>query len=148
MFLYALDWWVFESTNLLAGIRQVKIHGRWNMLDLEKALTNTEEGIQQLQAAGIEVPIEAFELAELYRRCIAAEKLVNARSQSASLGELAYVAYCKHSGGKSLVSGADLPNWSDLSQQIKQAWVASSQAVFERVLSRLHCDADAAPSRL
>jgi hypothetical protein len=112
------------------------------MLDLEKLLANTDEALAELQSRGMDIPQEAFEMREVMRRCVAAEKLVNARAQSTSLGEVAYVAYCKCSGGKSLVSGADLPQWEALSEQIRHAWVASAQAVFERVLSRLHTDAE------
>ena len=112
------------------------------MLDIEKMLANTDDALAVLQSRGTEIPQEAFEMREVLRRCVAAEKLVNARAQSTSLGEVAYVAYCKCTGGKSLVSGADLPQWDVLSEQIRHAWVASAQAVFERVLSRLHLDSE------
>lgn len=40
------------------------------------------------------------------------------------LGQVAYTAYAQQSDGKSLVSGADLPDYDDLSQPIKDAWAA------------------------
>jgi hypothetical protein len=40
------------------------------------------------------------------------------------LGQVAYTAYVQQSDGKSLVSGADLPRYEDLSQPIKDAWAA------------------------
>lgn len=49
-----------------------------------------------------------------------------------SLGNLAYDAYCENSGGKSLVSGADLPPWSELSKPIQTAWEAAAAAVASR----------------
>lgn len=46
-----------------------------------------------------------------------------------SYGKIAYDAYCKSSGGVSLVSGANLPEWSALSDEIKKAWEAAAEAV-------------------
>lgn len=46
-----------------------------------------------------------------------------------SYGKIAYDAYCKSSGGVSLVSGAKLPEWAVLSDEIKQAWEAAAEAV-------------------
>jgi hypothetical protein len=46
-----------------------------------------------------------------------------------TLGEIGYTAYCVSSGGKSLVSGADLPVFDKLSDAIKTAWEAAGQAV-------------------
>ena len=37
----------------------------------------------------------------------------------------AYERYLASSGGKSLVSGAELPGWSALSPEIKAAWMAA-----------------------
>jgi hypothetical protein len=42
---------------------------------------------------------------------------------------VAYEAYCKSTGGKSLISGADLPGWNALSDPIKTAWAAAAEAV-------------------
>ena len=44
-------------------------------------------------------------------------------------GEIAYEAYRDASDGKSLVSGAPIPAWADLSPGIRSAWEASAQAV-------------------
>jgi len=46
-----------------------------------------------------------------------------------SLGKLAYDAYCKSSGGVSLISGAKLPEWCDLKPEIKTAWEAAAESV-------------------
>lgn len=46
-----------------------------------------------------------------------------------SFGAIAYEAYCEHTGWKSLVSGADLPQWSALSPEIRAAWEAAASAV-------------------
>lgn len=48
-----------------------------------------------------------------------------------SLGEIGYEAYRKQSGGVSLVSGKAIPQWSELSDEIKEAWSASARAVAE-----------------
>ena len=44
-------------------------------------------------------------------------------------GQIAYEAYCKSSGGKSLISGAELPPWVNLSLEIQRAWNAAADAV-------------------
>lgn len=46
-------------------------------------------------------------------------------------GKVAYEAYCKSSGGVSLVSGDKLPEFENLSDSIKTAWRASAQAVLD-----------------
>jgi hypothetical protein len=46
-----------------------------------------------------------------------------------TFGEIAYNAYCAFSGGKSLVSGADLPAFSATTPGIQDAWQAAAQAV-------------------
>lgn len=46
-----------------------------------------------------------------------------------SYGQIAYEAYCDATGGVSLVSGAALPPWFDLSPEIQQAWDAAAEAV-------------------
>jgi len=45
------------------------------------------------------------------------------------LGKLAYTAYCQSSGGKSLISGAKLPEWVGLQENIQTAWTAAACAV-------------------
>jgi hypothetical protein len=50
-----------------------------------------------------------------------------------NLGQIAYEGYCKSSGGKSLVSGADLPPWENLSPEIQQAWQCAANAVADAV---------------
>lgn len=46
-----------------------------------------------------------------------------------SIGQIAYEAYFKFSEGKSLVSGALLPEWSATQPIIQRAWEAASAAV-------------------
>lgn len=50
-----------------------------------------------------------------------------------SWAEIAYEAYCDAAGGKSLVSGTDLPPWGALPGEIQAAWAASAHAVAEDV---------------
>lgn len=42
---------------------------------------------------------------------------------------IAYEAYRAHTGGKSLVSGAPIPEWSALPLPIQDAWLAAADAV-------------------
>lgn len=53
-----------------------------------------------------------------------------------SLGKTAYDAYCKQTGGKSLISGAPLPPFEGLNQSIKDAWAAAAIGVSIRVEAR------------
>lgn len=46
-----------------------------------------------------------------------------------NFGKVAYDAYCKSTGGVSLVSGAKLPVWDELKPEIKSAWEAAADAV-------------------
>ena len=46
-----------------------------------------------------------------------------------SIGQVAYEAYCAHTGWRSLVSGAELPQWSALTDPIRLAWEAAAAAV-------------------
>lgn len=48
-----------------------------------------------------------------------------------NFGKIAYEAYCRSSGGVSLVSGAKLPEWEVLAPEIKSAWEAAAEAVRE-----------------
>ena len=46
-----------------------------------------------------------------------------------ALGRVAYEAYCGNTGWKSLVSGADLPQWDALKPEIRAAWEIAAEAV-------------------
>ena len=48
-------------------------------------------------------------------------------------GELAYKSYCLKSGGKSLVSGVQLPDWMALDYPIRAAWIHAASAVVDTV---------------
>lgn len=48
-----------------------------------------------------------------------------------SPGQVAYEAYCGTTGWRSLVSGAELPNWENLKDEIKIAWEVAGNAVLE-----------------
>ena len=50
-------------------------------------------------------------------------------------GRVAYVAYLKSSGGKSLVSGAELPPWADLPEAIRNAWESAAEAAIGYVFT-------------
>lgn len=53
------------------------------------------------------------------------------------LGRIAYEAYKQHSRGKSLVSGANLPEWEDQAKEIKAAWNNAASAAVEAHLDSL-----------
>lgn len=44
-------------------------------------------------------------------------------------GQIGYEEYSRHTGGKSLATGAPLPEWDDLPDNIKYAWEASAHAI-------------------
>lgn len=46
----------------------------------------------------------------------------------AEAGKAAYVAYRKHVGGRSPVSGDKLPRWKDMSDMIQGGWTAAAYA--------------------
>jgi hypothetical protein len=46
------------------------------------------------------------------------------RFDRTTLAKELYVAYCDHTGWKSLASGAELPAWHFVKPEIKQAWMA------------------------
>ena len=48
-----------------------------------------------------------------------------------SMAQIAYEAYRNHTGGKSLATGQNIPEWPDLAPVIKAAWEAAANAVVE-----------------
>jgi hypothetical protein len=49
------------------------------------------------------------------------------------LARAAYEGYRAHTGGKSLATGAPIPEWLDLPDAIQDAWVASIVAVRDAI---------------
>lgn len=48
-----------------------------------------------------------------------------------TLGQIGYEAYCSSTGWKSLISGAQLPQWADVKPEIQLAWeTAGGQMVY------------------
>lgn len=56
--------------------------------------------------------------------------------ENKTLGQVAYEAYCAKTGWKSLVSGADLPQWAELKSEIRDAWGDAAEAVAGELESR------------
>lgn len=52
------------------------------------------------------------------------------------LGRVAYGGYRLTSGGVSLIDGQDLPEWSDLRDEIQSAWCAAAGAVQREISAR------------
>lgn len=52
--------------------------------------------------------------------------------QAYTLAKIAYEGYCAQTGGKSLATGDDLPQWEALPVAIREAWTASVRAVARR----------------
>lgn len=48
-----------------------------------------------------------------------------------SYGQIAYEAYCEHTQWKSLISGAQLPEWERLDKRIQATWCVAANAVVE-----------------
>lgn len=46
--------------------------------------------------------------------------------------EVGYTVYRRHTGGKSLASGAMIPEWKDLRSDIKEAWEVAATAILTR----------------
>jgi hypothetical protein len=46
-------------------------------------------------------------------------------------GQIAYEGYCKYSGGRSLVSGVEIPPWETQSTPIQAAWESAAQSVLD-----------------
>lgn len=53
-----------------------------------------------------------------------------------TLGQIAYEAYRNCSNGKSLVSGAPIPTWENLSAEIRAAWELAAFAVKQEAEKR------------
>ncbi len=53
------------------------------------------------------------------------------------LAEIAYEAYRKQSGGKSLVSGQPIPSFSELKPEIQEAWYEAAGAVGEEIIKQM-----------
>jgi hypothetical protein len=52
-------------------------------------------------------------------------------SELKTVGQSNYEGYRRESGGKSLVSGAEIPEWGELPEEIQEAWEAGANAVRE-----------------
>lgn len=111
------------------------------MIDVQEKLDETVQAIAILKQSGASVPEEAFEMKEIFERCVEAERLLGAdkangfaAAASLHLDREAYEAYARHTGWKSLATGADLPQWDALPEAIRVAWRVSAAWVIGRVL--------------
>lgn len=51
-----------------------------------------------------------------------------------SSAQIAYEAYCNHTGWKSLATGQSLPQWEGLREDIKRAWEQAAGAVLDAAM--------------
>ena len=58
-------------------------------------------------------------------------------SAAEPLSRIAYMAYRRHTHGKSLITGGDLPEWEHIDPRIREAWCAALDAVLSTLLGRL-----------
>ena len=49
------------------------------------------------------------------------------------LGQVAYTAYRDHTGGKSLITGDEIPTFVNLRVDMQNAWIAAAQAVAKEI---------------
>lgn len=49
-----------------------------------------------------------------------------------SPGRTAFEAYAERAGGRSLVTGQDIPPWDNTRQEVRDAWEAAAEAVLNR----------------
>ena len=54
---------------------------------------------------------------------------ITAEEFTAEMAQVGYEGYCAFTDNKSLVSGAQLPPWSELRPAIQDAWGASAEAM-------------------
>lgn len=52
------------------------------------------------------------------------------------LDQILYEAYCNKAGWKSQITGADLPEWGKLPQNVKDCWWAAAEAAIEWAYKR------------
>jgi hypothetical protein len=50
---------------------------------------------------------------------------------TAELAQAGYEAYVTRAGGKSLISGEQLPGWVGLPAEIREAWEAATEAILD-----------------
>lgn len=56
-------------------------------------------------------------------------------------GRAAYEAYCQCTGGRSAVTGAELPTWDNQRPDIREAWRAAADAVLMMQFMNPHASA-------
>jgi hypothetical protein len=115
------------------------------MIDLDERLRETEQAIEVLRQAGLQVPDEAIEIREILMRAKLAERGVEVYrnghgaelQERLGLGRKAFETYAKQSSGRSLVSGELLPAWAELPEAIRDAWCAAALEIAKQVLQNL-----------
>ena len=56
-------------------------------------------------------------------------KLTETQELTMKMAQTGYESYCNHTGWKSAVTGADLPQWDKLPKGVINAWFASAEGM-------------------
>lgn len=62
---------------------------------------------------------------------------LDSRSED-DMGRAAYEAYCQSVGGKSPITGDDLPEYKELPLPVRTGWIAAGRAVATAVRNERH----------
>jgi len=106
------------------------------IIDVDALIKRNCEAIKYCQENGIEIPAEAYVYDNILARLKEAEERLK-HYREITYGQHAYESYCDATHWKSLISGADLPQWDSLSPAIQDAWDAAGRAVARALVSRL-----------
>lgn len=107
-----------------------------NTIDVEQALAEVNATIQSHNQKNLPIHSGILDTHQLLTRLKAAEDALK-QFRDVTFGQQAYEAYCKKTDWKSLVTGADLPQWASLPHTIQEAWCAAAWAVGRTMIGRM-----------
>jgi NTP pyrophosphatase (non-canonical NTP hydrolase) len=128
---------VGETANILKKVERGDFTLESVREDLRRELADVQTYLDLLAASlGVDLgraTVDKFN--EVSERVGSDVKLHEHRADYAvNLAREAYEAYCQYAGWKSIVTGADLPQWPSLNDSIRQAWMVSAAWVVGRVM--------------
>lgn len=107
-----------------------------NIIDVDRAIAEVNATIELHNQQNLPIHSGILDFHQIITRLKAAEDEIK-QFRDVTFGQQAYEAYCKQTDWKSLVTGADLPQWASLSIAIQTAWDAAAHAVGRSMISRL-----------